>query len=241
MPVSISFLLAFLLYTSVPAQALTILTEESPPSTILRPDGPSGLSVEVVREIQKRTGNTSRIEVLPWARAYDIAIHEKDVVLFATTRTPERENLFSWIGPLLSIKWAFFGLRGKARPLANLEEARKAPSIGVYNGDAREVFLKDHGFTNLDSATNPVGNLLKLKAGRVEYIVSTDTGLRAMFDQAGMQPEDVVNVLTFKDDVGLYIAISRGSDPATVTAWKKAFEAMTRDGTFQAIRERWIH
>jgi polar amino acid transport system substrate-binding protein len=230
--------LAFLLLSAPQAMALTIVTEDAPPSTIVRGETLTGSSVEVVREIQKRTGDSSRIEVYPWARAYTMATSEPDVVLFAATRTSEREPLFTWIGPVMRVKWAFFGMAGKARPLASLEDAKKAPSIGAYKDDAREQFLRRQGFTNLDSASSPDKNLRKLQAGRVEYVVSTDTGIGAVLDQAGMKPGDVENVFTFKT-VDLYIVFSRGSAPATVAAWEKAFDEMSADGTLKAIQARW--
>lgn len=234
-----TFLLLATLLAATPAFALTIATEDSPPSTIVKNDTLGGISVEIVREIQRRTGNTTRIEVFPWARAYTMASTTPDVVLFATTRTPEREPLFRWIGPIFSIKWGFYARKDKARPLSSLEDAKTGVVIGTYKDDAREQYLKSQGFTNLESASTQMINIRKLKAGRIDLLVSTNIGVSTMPESAGLKQGDLVNVFTFKE-VDLYIAFSKGSDEATVAAWESAFEDMQEDGTLEAIQKRWL-
>jgi len=195
--------------------------------------------VEIVREIQRRTGDSTRIDVFPWARAYTMASTTPDVVLFATTRTPEREPLFRWIGPIFSITWGFFALKDKTRHIASLEDAKTGVIIGTYKDDAREQFLKIQGFTNLESASTQMINIRKLKAGRIDLLVSTNIGVSTMPESVGLKPGDLVNVFTFKE-VELYIAFSKGSDEATVAAWESAFKGMQEDGTLATIQERWL-
>ncbi|KAF0232698.1 MAG: hypothetical protein FD177_2295 [Desulfovibrionaceae bacterium] len=233
------FLLLTALLAANPAFALTIATEDSPPSTIVKGDALSGVSVEIIREIQKRIGDTTHIDVFPWARAYSMATTTPDFILFATTRTPERESLFRWIGPIFSIKWGFFAMRNKAKPLLSLEEAKADVIIGTYKDDAREQFLKSQGFTNLDSSSSQMLNIRKLKAGRIDLLVSTNIGVATTPESAGLKPGDMVNVFTFKE-VELYIAFSKGSDEATVAAWQKAFDEMRGDDTLEAIQKRWL-
>jgi len=238
MRVTTLFLLATLL-AATPSFALTIATEDSPPSTIVKNDTLTGISVEIVREIQRRTGDSTRIDVFPWARAYTMASTTPDVVLFATTRTPEREPLFRWIGPIFSIKWGFFALKDKTWHIASMEDAKTGVIIGTYKDDAREQFLKNQGFTNLESSSSQMINIRKLKAGRIDLLVSTNIGVSTMPESAGLKPGDLVNVFTFKE-VELYIAFSKGSDEATVAAWEKAFEDMQGDGALAAIQARWL-
>ncbi|MFP5221397.1 MAG: substrate-binding periplasmic protein [Acidobacteriota bacterium] len=238
MRVTTILLLAVLLAVSN-ASALTIVTEDSPPSTIVRGDTVTGVSVEIVREIQRRIGDSTHIDVLPWARAYFMASTTPGVVLFATTRTPERESRFIWVGPILRLQWAFFAMSGKMKPLTSLDEAKRVSSIGTYKDDAREQFLKSQGFTNLESSSSPHTNFKKLKAGRIDLMVSTNLGVGAILPLWGMKPGDVENVYTFKE-AELYIAFSNGSDEAVVAAWEKAFEDMRNDGTLAAIQDRWL-
>ncbi|WP_339938309.1 hypothetical protein [Undibacterium luofuense] len=61
---------------------LTIYTEDWPPVTFKNGDKPDGMAVEVVQELQRRIGNTSAIQVVPWNRAYKALLDEEDVRRF---------------------------------------------------------------------------------------------------------------------------------------------------------------
>jgi len=120
------------------ARKLEIYTEESKPANFTQDGVLTGLSTDVVYEIQKRIKDKTKIEVLPWKRAYTYATTKENVLLFSLTRTKDRENIFSWIGPLLRIEWALYGKKNSGINLSSLEEARYVNKIGTYMDDARE-------------------------------------------------------------------------------------------------------
>ena len=95
-------LIASLILLSAPpllSTELTVLTENLPNLNYLKNSELVGLSVEIVREIQKRIGSHEQIRVYPWARAYNLALKEENVVLFSITLTKARKDLFKWICP----------------------------------------------------------------------------------------------------------------------------------------------
>ena len=52
------------------ATELQLYTEENPPLNFSRDGQVDGLSVEVVRELLRRTGDSGTIYMVPWARGY---------------------------------------------------------------------------------------------------------------------------------------------------------------------------
>ena len=72
----------------------SIMTEELPPFNYTENGKVTGFSSEIVLEICERVGHAKTIEVLPWARAYKSISNEDNKVLFSTTRTSKREELF---------------------------------------------------------------------------------------------------------------------------------------------------
>lgn len=79
--------------------SLSIYCEFDPPFQFLDASGsPTGYAVGLVREIQKRVGNTDPIEIVPWARGHNDVLKKPNIVLFSMARTAERENLFRWVG-----------------------------------------------------------------------------------------------------------------------------------------------
>lgn len=70
------------------AQELTLITEEWAPFNFTFLGKPTDSSVQVVEEIVRRLGRTERVQSMPWARGYKLALTKPNTVLFSTTRIP---------------------------------------------------------------------------------------------------------------------------------------------------------
>jgi len=220
-------------------QELDILTEEWAPFNFTFQDTPTGSSVQVVEEILRRLGRTERIHSMPWARAYKLALTKPNTVLFSTTRIPEREDLFHWVGPLNTVKTGFYALRGSQVQPKTLEEARRVGAIATYKDDVREQMLIQLGFTNLDSSKSPVSNLKKLLAGRVDLWIFDNIGIIMVTRQMGVDLGTLEHVLPF-GEFNQYIAFSKSTPLSIVRQWQKTLDDMKADGTFQRISRRWL-
>jgi polar amino acid transport system substrate-binding protein len=226
---------AFLFCLGARAEPLTIYTEIDAPGQFYRPDGSlTGLSVEVVKEIQRRTGNTDRLKVVPWARGYLELQTLPNIVLFATARTAERNSLFQWIGPIDEKRYSLFVKADSALVLRTLEDAKKLGAIGVYKDDVRDLFLTGKGFQNLERTIDNIANVKKLMAGRIDAFAFATTGGAELAESAGYQEHDLKEALPILK-VQLYIALSKGTPEAIVKAWDKAFKEMKKDRTFERI------
>jgi len=107
----ISAIVIFLLLLSVTGgltQELMIISEENPPFNFIKDGIFTGSSTEVVREIMRRLNLPGEIQVLPWARAYQLALSQPNVVLFSTARTTERKHCSTGLGR--SIKCALVSM-----------------------------------------------------------------------------------------------------------------------------------
>jgi polar amino acid transport system substrate-binding protein len=233
-----------LLFSSVWAFAadLRIITEISYPLNYTE-DGTetgklTGQSVDIVREVQKRIGDITPIEVMPWARAYKLLQIEPNVMLFSTTRTEAREKLFQWVGPLGTKERVFLAKKGSQLHVASLDDAKKVGSVGCYRNDSREFFLKEQGFTNIDSTDDPETVLKKMLTGRDDLWLTNMAEYRALAKKEGVDPSELTPVFTVEAAV-MYMAFSKTTPAEVVQKWRKAFEDMKADGTYAAIIARW--
>lgn len=222
----------------LPAQALTILTEEDPPYNFTRNGTLTGACTEIIQELMRRTGTTASIRPMPWARAFHLAETEPDILLYTLARTPEREHLFSWIGPFTANHWVFFARRGSGIRLSSLDDARTLKSIGVYRQDVRHTFLTQQGFTNLDVAVDAIQTLRQLFAGRVDALLLNGDSMPGQLAGVNRTMADVEPLLTVRR-VELHAGFSRGTDPAVVEAWTRAFQDLVREGFVAARRKAW--
>jgi ABC-type amino acid transport substrate-binding protein len=106
------------------------------------------------------------IDLLPWKRAYTAALERPDACVFSTTRTPEREASFKWVGPIGEADWVLMARADRAFSLRSLDDAR-GYRIGTYNGDARDDYLRTRGF-DVDPAQNDLINPRKLMMNRID-------------------------------------------------------------------------
>jgi len=236
---AIAILLILLLPAVVGAQDLTIISENSPPFNFVKHGTLTGSSMEIVREMLRRMNRADTIQILTWARGYDLALSRPNVVLFSTARTNQRENLFDWIGPLYRVRFGFYAKKESGLHLASLEDAKKVSAIATYKNDVREQLLKSQGFTNLDSSKSPASNLKKLMSGRVDLWLFSNLGVERVANQIGVDPDELELVLPFKDSYA-YIAISKGTSQAVVKRWREVFDELKQEGTFEKISKRWL-
>lgn len=220
---------------------LQIITEITPPASFIDAHGNlTGLAVEVVQAIQQEIGIHIEIQVMPWARGYLELSRTPNIALFSTTRTPVRESLFHWVGPLLTAQWTMYALKGNGLNITNLDDAKSIGRIGVYRDDARAQFLKGNGFDNLDICNNQDFNFRKLLVGRVDAVISSKLGMKEFRATSPADAELIEAILEFgaRD---LYIAFSMGTDPETLRIWQDAFGRLEERGAIQRIRDKWFY
>jgi len=222
----------------VHAASLRILTEDLPPLNYVRDGALLGPSVEMVMEIQRRIGSTEEIKVYPWARAYQIALEEENVVLFGVSHTPPRESKFKWVGPLATKRDILVARKGSKLAINSLEDAKQVGRIGVLRDDTKEEFLEAHGFTNLEPVSDERKNAQKLVLGRIDLWVFKKPGLKTVCDLAGVDYEAVEEVFHLRE-TKVDIAFSLRTPDPVVAQWRAAFAAMVADGTVEAIRRKW--
>ncbi len=218
-----------------PVSSLYITTEYSPPTSMQEGGAVIGSATEKVREAMSRAAIPYTLEMLPWKRAYSAAQTRPDTCVYSTTRTPEREDMFKWVGPTDEGDWVLLGRADRKFRLQTLEDARGL-RIGTYNGDARDDYLRTRGF-NVDPAPNDMINPQKLMMNRIDLWAA---GLRrgtAVMAANGWDGK-FVPVLTF-NRVKLYLACNPAVPDATIEKLNTALEGLIKDGTARRIDRKY--
>jgi polar amino acid transport system substrate-binding protein len=222
------------------AQTLEIYCEEDRPLQFYGADGKlTGITIEIVQEIQKRTGNKDMIQVVPWARGLDKIDNNPNTLLFSMARTPERENSYQWIGPIVANIYGLYARADSNLKINTIEEAKKISLIGVYRNDIRDQTLTRLGFTNLDRASSNISSFKKLMMGRIAVYTDSQLGVESLAIASGFKASDVKLIFElFKSE--LYIAASKTTPPALVEKWNQALEEMKRDKSLARIQHKYL-
>ncbi len=233
-------LLAVLAFSSwAAATELQLYTEENPPLNFSRDGQLDGLSVAAVRELLKRTGDSGSIQVVPWARGYMRAQSAANVGLFVTVRTPEREALFQWVGPLLSTTTSFYARRGSGLHIDSLDDARRAAMIGVPRDWYSQQFLEGKGFSNLHLVSKPHHMLEMVLYGRIPLMVYEDQLLPSLMAELNGSMADLERHFSFMHSSS-YIVFSLQTDARLVQRWQAALDDMRNDGSLARLHKQWL-
>ncbi len=219
--------------------ALRIYAMESRPISFMEGGQPSGLVVEMAREVQRRIGDANRIEVVPWARANLLAQKEPNVLLLSIIRTPERDRYLRTIGPVFQLHMACYALRSRAAALRARDPSLRSLRAGARRGSVFIKLARDAGY-NLKEEINGSDTAVRmLMAGRFELLLDGDEIISGAMRRQGLAPTalEVMAPLGVKD---VNFAFSQGTPEAVIQAWDAALRDMKRDGSYQAIVHRWL-
>jgi polar amino acid transport system substrate-binding protein len=244
------FLLAsvFILLLAVNAQGveLRVVTEDWPPYTFSQRGEVKGLVTEIMRATLDRVGMDYTIGVYPWARAYEMAQAEENVLIYSIFKLPARADKFKWINiEGLSVNMSLF--KPKHRDdikLSSLDDARKY-RVGVTRETSTHHFLLSRGFTegiNIFPVNCEEQNALKSQphTGRIDLTTGDRLSLACSLKLWGI-PSDywVEQVPLFQQN--LYMAFGLKTSDEVVEKVRKGFYQIKNEGKLDAIVEKYYN
>jgi polar amino acid transport system substrate-binding protein len=223
------------------AQTYTLLT--SVPSKVAKGEtSTEGFFIEVLTETFKRAEVGLRVKKDAWVRnqqkvANSLADHK--LVIAPLTRTAERENKFDWILPITSYKLVFV-TNDRSIDISNIEALKQNP-VCVYRESPAEFKLRELGFEKIRARVQEQKCFQGLKKGREKVMLSHGkiAAIKGIKLVKG-KPEKLRFGKVF-DEETLFLA----STPGAVSALdkkrlKKALQSMKSDGSFEAIRNKYL-
>ncbi len=225
------------------ALEIKVLTEDYAPFNYMENGKLTGFTTKIVELLLKKTEIQSvrgKILLWPWKRAYQTALEKGNVLLFTTTRTPEREDLFKWVGPIYPREQWIFKLKERTDiQVDSLEDAQQYTIVDVEDS-ANYQFLLKHGFEpgkNLLTTNTWDSKIKMLLAGRVELASYIPLELAYRLRQIGKNYDLVEPLFLASGDLWYYLAFSTGTPDEVVDRFQQALDAMKHDGTYDALLE----
>lgn len=233
---TLACLLLLLLPCSLPAELrdIQLYMPDAPPLALQGEDG-HGITGDMAIMALQRAGYNPVVVNVPWPRAQIRVQESRDVMIVPLSRTPQREEQFTWVANIQPLYRAFFTLD---KPVASLEEARQRYRlVAVGLGSAQEEILRRNGFSNDQLYALKLGDrpIQLVRRGRVDAWFTTELEGRHMWDDG---PDLAMSALLAPLD--MYIACSLQCDPRLVQSVHRALEGMRKDGSLQRITERYV-
>jgi polar amino acid transport system substrate-binding protein len=226
---------------------LDMLTDDFPPYSFAENGRISGICMDMVHAALKDHPYTLTIQLFPFARAYATTRDGKNIFEFCVARTPEREDLFHWIGPVGPTAEGLLSLA--SRKDIRLTEARDmaAFQIGTVIEDVVDQYLtarQEAMGLQLQRVSTYRQNMRKLMAGRIDLWAGNLIVGFQLARELGYDPSLLRAVHFFPElDSDYYLVTGKKSDPILVEELTKIFDAFVVSGHYgrmaEAFRQNW--
>lgn len=234
----------FIYSPSLLAHKLKFVAESLPPFHYLDENQkPAGVLVEVIKALLDEANLKADIELLPFARAYDLSTKKSDVFMFSLLKTPNRAEKFKWVGKIYTNKAYLVGLKTRDDiKLQALNDAKKY-TVGTIRGYYSETFLRQAGFIKKKQLyltvnyTQLWGMLFK---DRIDLLLTNTIALETELSSLGINSDNVNFFLEVKDFPSeLYIASSLHTSNETIVKLSKALETIKKNKVYDKILKEW--
>jgi polar amino acid transport system substrate-binding protein len=240
-----TLLLACLLPLAAPAPAAEIAayTEELPPLNYQDGAQVAGFATELLQMVAQQAGFSIDIQILPWARAYRTVLEGPDRLIYSITRTPEREQLFHWVGPISPRQIKLYRLssrndiqiqheadlvRYKSGAMFESAAAKKLAGFGLQ---------PEHG---LDLGASDEVTLKKLMLGRTDMVAMLDWAMAWQLKQQNIDPRRVRPVWLLDGGSQYWFALHRDTPLQKVKRLQAALNQISADGRMQKLRQKYL-
>ncbi|WP_246118618.1 substrate-binding periplasmic protein [Desulfobotulus alkaliphilus] len=221
-----------------------MVTDDYPPYSYKKNGSISGICMDVIQNVFGEHDYDFNVLLYPFARAYVTARDGENIFQFCVARTPEREELFQWIGPVGPSYEGLVALRKRADISIDADSDMSAHTIGTVIEDVVDQHLsliQEELGLMLDKASGYRQNIRKLMAGRIDIWAGNIFVAFQLAEELGYDPEDLRVVYTFPDlHKDFYLVTGLKSDPDLVKDLTRIFDSYVEKGGYEEMKKRFI-
>lgn len=223
---------------------LNIFTEYYPPFNYEEENETKGISVDLLLEVTDEMGvdfEKSDIQLKQWSKVYQQTKDQPGNMLFSTTRTEERENLFKWAGPISSNQFCLIVKKDSGVTVTDIDDImEKDLKITVVHDDVAQQLLLSKGVPADNMIDRPFPGLciMDLHRGNVDAMAYGKHAVMWMLGLYGFDSYDYKSAHTIQE-ADLYYAFNPGVDDGIVNRFQKALDTVKASGRFDMILQEY--
>ncbi|WP_457425847.1 substrate-binding periplasmic protein [Roseateles sp. P5_E7] len=218
------------------AAQLEWVAGDLPPFAWRSPAGPRGYAHDLVLLMAQQIGRSTQVSYYPWARAVQLVERSDRVGIFPLARTPDREQRFQWLVPLMTVRYVLITPATDKR--LSLDQLRPL-RVGILRGSPIVRNLQAEQFKTIVEGKDYRDLLRLLVAGALDVVYAGAPMIEAAMSEYGYGRQQ----FTTQQVLGgatLYIAASLGLAPEEAQLWQKAYQHLEDDGSVARLRRRYF-
>lgn len=178
------------------------------------------------------------VREVPLNRGVQLLATPLPVMLVGQFRTPERDALYRWVGPLFRVDTLLYQDRRRPVTASALPDAVALPVCAVRGG-SHAARLRALGFREVELAPSYATCLRMLAAGRVRLAAVVSGDFPARLHEAGLRPGDIQpSGLTLLSSDN-YIAASQAVPAAEVAALNRTLAQLRTSAEYEQLRQQY--
>ncbi|HEA16113.1 MAG TPA: transporter substrate-binding domain-containing protein [Pseudoalteromonas prydzensis] len=232
-------------FTCTAKATITIFTEQFPPYNFSNKGQLQGINLDIVRTLCELADVECKFELLPWDRAYDLVQKKPLSGLVSTARSAGREELFYWVGPLLSARTFFYRLTSNKHINPTDISQVSAYTLGVVRGNIYEELVAGIGFEkdkNLLTVAHHYEYMNLFFKNKIDLILSSELTLDYQLQQFGHGGKEVVKLVELPLNAlqGNYLVFNKEMPIAIVERFNEQLEKLRAVDNLDAYRHRYV-
>ncbi|MCP4285248.1 MAG: transporter substrate-binding domain-containing protein, partial [Gammaproteobacteria bacterium] len=209
-----------------------------PPLSIKDDQGrANGFAVGLLRAATKAMDMEINFKLGPWSEIKQELASDQLDVLPLVGRTPDREALFDFTVPYLSLYGSIVVKKGNNSVYGPKDLG--SFKIGVMAGDNAEEYMRRHGHTqNLVTTGSYVDAFHQLQDGRLDAVVVQGIVAHDLIHQLGVDEFEIRAKLgDFRQD--FCFAVTEG-DKELLAVLNEGLSRVVADGTYTRLKQKWF-
>lgn len=204
---------------------VTFYTEDFAPANYIENDALVGITVDSLKLIWADLDLPDQeVTIMPWTRGYRNVLKMPNSALFTMSKTPAREPLFKWVGPLFQSVHVLMAKKSANLKFENLGDVLNY-RVSTIKGDVSEISLQQLGFPdfNMAKVQDLERAFIMLQSDRVDMMmvsVHSFKHLTGRLDVDASKYEQVWSV----NQLGNYIAFNKETPDKVINAYQKALD-----------------
>ena len=223
-----------------PASGLSSLkfyTEDYYPFNYRENNTVKGISFDILGEVfrcQDMNLSDDQVTIGSWEDGYRKTINQSGTAIFSTARSPEREDLFLWAGPIFNESNVIFS-KGTDTPVVSRSEDLSKQRIGAITDDIAALDLIRMGYQDIFYATDAKTLIHALENGSIDGWAYAEHPGRELIIRFATDPATIQPVYTLKSH-DYYYAFNRNTPLPLVQAFQRALDQVRIEKDLNGIK-----
>ncbi|MDC0336217.1 ABC transporter substrate-binding protein [Pseudodesulfovibrio sp.] len=171
---------------------------------------------------------TENMHLVPWKEVYARTRDNPGTIALAMARTPEREDLFKWVGPIYTTKLGLIGKKKRKLVIKKVEDLTKY-RISTFIDSTMENLLIAANIPedSLSRNTKVEHAIYQLALDEVDLLAFAKTPAFYLMQHEGLDPDEYAMVFEMRT-VDLYLAFNKATDDELIRAFQMELDTLKK-------------